>query len=439
MSEKITVNLFYMGLLATIVSVFFSGMAMYQVYQKQVKSDLQVEGNMVAAVYQETDSAAAFDLFDSEQIRITLMDGEGTVLYENQADAVQMGSQLDREEVQLALTQGSGVTIRRSESFGTPDYYYAILLDNGQILRVSVSATSLTQILGQYYLLLMVLVVVLIALAVVFALLLTRRLLKPIIKLPAEMDDPNLADDPKRVYPELAPFVREIQSQRRERESMRQEFTANVTHELKTPLTSISGYAEMISTGMAKPDDVPRFAEKIRIESERMQSLVSDIIELSELDQNEAPENPEEVDLLDVAKECADQLSASAERRSVELWASGEAFVVLGEEKKLWEMIYNLVDNAIRYNRKGGWVEIQVNAGERSVTVRDNGIGIPEEHQGRVFERFYRVDKSHSRATGGTGLGLSIVKHIAEQHQARITLKSTLNVGTEITVTFPEQ
>lgn len=439
MSEKITINLFYMGLLATLASVFLYGMAMYRVYQDQVKEDLTVQGEMVAAVYMQQGDQSVFDLFNSQSLRITLIALDGTVLYENQADAAQMTSQLNRAEVQLALEEGTGLSIRRSESFGIREYYYAQLLDNETILRVSVTAVSLAQIFSQYYLLVLVLILVLAVLAAVFAMILTKRLLKPIIRLPGQMDDPDLAEDTHRVYPELAPFVREIQSQRRERENMRQEFTANVTHELKTPLTSISGYAEMISTGMAKPDDVPRFAEKIRIESERMQSLVNDIIELSQLDQNAPLEAPEQVNLLEVARECADQLSASAEQKNVSLQVRGASCMVLGEEKKLWELVYNLVDNAIRYNRKGGRVEIRVDPETYSLTVADNGIGIPEEHQGRVFERFYRVDKSHSRATGGTGLGLSIVKHIAEQHKAKLTLKSVLNVGTEITVAFPEK
>ena len=294
-------------------------------------------------------------------------------------------------------------------------------------------------LLGEQAVLLVMLVPVLALPAVGLASRLTRRLTEPILRLPAEMDDPALAEDPDRVFPELVPFVREVQAQYAERESRRPEFTANVTHELKTPLTSISGYAEMIAAGIAKPDDIPRFAEKIRIESDRMQNLVNDIIELSQLDRNEPPEEQAEVDLLAAANECADQLSAAAEQRGVSVTVTGPPCIVIGDEGRLWEMLYNLIDNSIRYNRRGGRVEIRTDPEAHAVTVRDTGIGIPEEHQARVFERFYRVDKSHSRATGGTGLGLSIVKHIAEQHRARITLKSTLNVGTEITVTFPKE
>jgi two-component system phosphate regulon sensor histidine kinase PhoR len=215
---------------------------------------------------------------------------------------------------------------------------------------------------------------------------------------------------------------------------MRHEFTANVTHELKTPLTSISGYAEMISTGMARPNDVSRFAGIIQAESNRMLVLVNDIIELSRLDNCEKIENPEPVDLYTVAEECSDQLSSSAEKRDITISLQGQSTIVMGDEGKLWELIYNLADNAINYNRDGGSVVIII--GNKSVTVKDTGIGIPPEHQKRIFERFYRVDKSHSRMTGGTGLGLSIVKHIAEQHGARITVKSEINVGTEITVDF---
>ncbi len=438
MSEKITINLFYMGLVASVISMLLSAVVLFQVYQQQVLTDLQLQGRMVEEVYQASGDEQTLSIFDAGSLRITLIDTDGTVLYENQADASGMDSQLSREEVQLAIEEGDGTSIRRSESMGSLEYYYALQLESGQILRVSVQATTVASILGHCALLLLPLVLVLALLAVGIAWLLTRRLLKPLSALPADMDDPDLADDPLRVYPELAPFVREIQSQRRERENMRQEFTANVTHELKTPLTSISGYAEMISTGLAHPDDIPRFAEKIRIESERMQSLVNDIIELSQLDRMDAMEPTEEVDLLGLADECSDQLSGSAEQRGVTLRVAGTGITEMGVQKKHRDLNYTQVDNSNRYIRRGGGVEIRVNPKDRSLLVRDNGIGIPEEHQGRVFERFYRVDKSHSRATGGTGLGLSIVKHIAEQHRAKISLKSTPNVGTEIRITFPQ-
>ena len=216
---------------------------------------------------------------------------------------------------------------------------------------------------------------------------------------------------------------------------MRYEFTANVSHELKTPLTSISGYAEMIENGMAKEADVRIFAERIRRESNRMLSLVSDIITLSELDERQILEQAETVDLFELAGQAVETLKSAAMVRGVSVQLSGGPVLVHGVRTLLSELIYNLLDNAIRYNRDNGSVSVRT-AGH-TLSVRDTGIGIPKHHIGRIFERFYRVDKSRSKATGGTGLGLAIVKHICEEHNAALSLESAEGIGTEITVTFP--
>lgn len=216
---------------------------------------------------------------------------------------------------------------------------------------------------------------------------------------------------------------------------IRHEFTANVSHELKTPLTSISGYAEMIENGMAREEDVKRFAARIRRESNRMLSLVTDIITLSELDEKQILEQAEPVDLYALAEDTVKTLESAAMLRGVSVRLSGGPTKVFGVRALLSELIYNLLDNAIRYNRDNGSVWVRVTDGKLSV--RDTGIGIPKHHIGRIYERFYRVDKSRSKATGGTGLGLAIVKHICEEHNAEITLESAEGIGTEITVTFP--
>ena len=216
---------------------------------------------------------------------------------------------------------------------------------------------------------------------------------------------------------------------------MRYEFTANVSHELKTPLPSISGYAEMIENGMAKDEDVRRFAERIRRESNRMLALVSDVITLSELDERQILEQAETVDLYTLAEETVETLKSAAMVRGVSVRLLGGPTPVFGVRTLLSELVYNLLDNAIRYNRDNGTVWVRV--ADRQLSVRDTGIGIPKHHLGRIFERFYRVDKSRSKATGGTGLGLAIVKHISEEHHAKIVLESAEGIGTEITVTFP--
>ncbi len=229
------------------------------------------------------------------------------------------------------------------------------------------------------------------------------------------------------------------ETEKEAREALRREFTSNISHELKTPLTSISGFAELISCGMAEGEDAKRFAEKIGDESRRLVSLVGDIIRLTQLDGREIPYDDGEIGLRACALDVAEHLENVAAMRDIKISVSGDEAYILGNSTILFEMIYNLVDNAIKYNRDGGTVDVLISSTpERSsVSVRDNGIGIPKDKQDRVFERFYRVDKSHSREIGGTGLGLSIVKHSALYHGAKIELKSELDEGTEITLIFP--
>ena len=279
------------------------------------------------------------------------------------------------------------------------------------------------------------------AAAALMAGLLTKSLVQPVLKMTDDLD--RIQDNVP--YKELIPFAESIHSDRLLRENnekMRQEFTANVSHELKTPLTSISGYAELIETGIAQPKDIPDFARKIHVEASRMIQLVNDILQLSNLDNvSEAgtPLTMETVDLLEVARECVERQKVNAKRSFISLTYLGESAPVLGSRSLLDELCQNLCDNAIRYNRPGGKVQIITACtrdGHCSLTVKDNGIGIPEEAQSSVFERFYRVDKSRSKATGGTGLGLAIVKHIARIHNARIKLESEIGEGTTITVLF---
>ena len=222
-------------------------------------------------------------------------------------------------------------------------------------------------------------------------------------------------------------------------EQYRREFTANVSHELKTPLTSISGIAEIIRNGIVKPEDIPHFAGKIYDESQRLITLIGDIIKLSRLDENQVPMERETVDMLEMARDVVQQLSSVARKSGVTLVANGSHGQVQGVQQVLGEMVYNLCENAVKYNRAGGrvWVDVQQVADHVVLRVKDTGIGIPAAEQGRIFERFYRVDKSHSKAVGGTGLGLSIVKHGAALHHATISVSSEPEQGTEITLTFP--
>ena len=339
------------------------------------------------------------------------------------------------------MREGVGRNCRDSQTTGYETYYYALLLPNGEILRVAQDSETTWSIYDDAIPAIILSCVLMMAAAALMAGLLTKSLVQPVLKMTDDLD--RIQDNVP--YKELIPFAESIHSDRLLRENnekMRQEFTANVSHELKTPLTSISGYAELIETGIAQPKDIPDFARKIHVEASRMIQLVNDILQLSNLDNvSEAgtPLTMETVDLLEVARECVERQKVNAKRSFISLTYLGESAPVLGSRSLLDELCQNLCDNAIRYNRPGGKVQIITACtrdGHCSLTVKDNGIGIPKEAQSSVFERFYRVDKSRSKATGGTGLGLAIVKHIARIHNARIKLESEIGEGTTITVLF---
>ncbi len=266
---------------------------------------------------------------------------------------------------------------------------------------------------------------------------LTKKIMLPIDK----MADNIMLTDEEVVYDEMRPFVEMIRQQHvdiLQNAKMRQEFSANVSHELKTPLTAISGYAELIANGMTKKKDTQHFASEIHKGAERLQYLINDIIKLSELDDGDTSFEFEEVDLYEITKACAETLRLTAENNGVYIYVEGSSTKVNGNRTLMEELVYNLCSNAIRYNREGGSVILftHMQNGQPILEVKDTGIGIPKEQQERVFERFYRVDKSRSKNTGGTGLGLAIVKHIVAQHNADISLVSEEGKGTEIKVIF---
>jgi len=316
--------------------------------------------------------------------------------------------------------------------------YYAFLCEDGTVLRLSQPLSALRSALlavsPVFWMLLLVLI-----LSAIMAFRAAQSILKPLNEL--DLD----ALDPAKTYPELSPLVSRIQEQKdaireetERRESLRKEFSANVSHELKTPLTSISGFAELMRDGLVPPEKVKEFAGDIYRESQRMITLVDDIMRLSKLDEEKGFPEPESLDLHALAEEVLSSLKAQAEKRNISLRLTGSHAQVQGVLPVLQEMLYNLVDNAIKYNREGGFVTVHVKQeeGRVSLSVADTGIGIPPQEQERVFERFYRVDKSHSKRIGGTGLGLSIVKHGAQMHGAALSLESTPGKGTTVTVTF---
>lgn len=367
--------------------------------------------------------------------RITLIDSAGDVLYDSTEDAVTLQNHKNRPEIKAAHKNGTGQEVRRSTTMSKEMFYYAKLLPDGNVLRVS--KTMNTAFHTAIAILPVMALIALVALG--FAYLLARqqvaKLIRPINELNLEEPLEN------EVYEELTPLLESIDKQNKEKEAianMRKEFSANVSHELKTPLTSISGYAEIMKSGIVKPEDMPRFSEKIYNEARRLITLVEDIIKLSHLDEGKVELERQDVDLYELTREIISRLSPQASAKKVHMELTGESVIYNGVRQILDEMVYNICENAIKYNKEGGeirvWVGNTLNG--KKIIVTDTGIGIPKNQQERIFERFYRVDKSHSKEIGGTGLGLSIVKHGAILHNAKIHVDSELGKGTRMELTF---
>ncbi len=489
---------------------------------------------------------------ENGEYRLTLIDTDGTVLYDTDADTAVMENHSDRREFQEAFLSGYGESHRYSRTLTEQTYYFAKKLSDGRVLRISTSQVTIVSLLLGMLQPLLVIAFLAILLSVFLAKRASRNLVKPLNNL--DLNDP-LSND---VYEELSPLLRHMAQQNKQialqmnelsrsqnefnaitsnmseglivvnkdgvvvslntaarkifeaeedsigkdfltidrtpeisraiketlsgkkqeleykkngrnyelcinkivekdevigvlllaidntekiqAEQNRREFTANVSHELKTPLQSIIGSADLIESGLVKPEDMPRFIGHIKTDAARLVSLVSDIIRLSQLDEN-TEMSWENVDALSVAKEALEMVGPIAESRNISLTIEGEPAPLTSVHKLLYDIIYNLCDNAVKYNKEGGFVKVNVKTagGKVQVAVSDNGVGIAPVDQSRVFERFYRVDKSHSRESGGTGLGLSIVKHAVAYLKGSISLESTLGKGTTITVSFPAE
>lgn len=539
MTGKIIRSLFSLAMLVLVIgAALFSGI-LYGYYEKQSFASLAQEAEQL----QQTMEYVSPEQMRSTD-RITLISPDGTVLYDSVARADAMENHLSREEVAQALREGTGKSSHYSSTVLKKNLYYALRLEDGNILRLSREQSSLGAMLLNMAWPIAATVAGLLLLAAGLSVRLARQITQPINAISP--------DDPQDVYPELQPLTQRLRQQREtirnqmdelsrrmrefsamtenmsegfllidlrghvltenhsasmllptdadniakcsqrelcqaaqqaltgqrcerllqqgertlsviaspvlesgqvtgavvltldvtereQREKLRREFSANVSHELKTPLTSISGFAELMSQGLVPPDKVREFSLDIQKECTRLTNLVEDIIDLSRLEEGGGDMTWEDIDLYTLCDDVMQSLEPVAKRQTVTLRLAGESLQVRGVYQVLREMIYNLCDNAIKYNRSGGSVTVTVarSAGRASVAVADTGIGIPYEDQSRVFERFYRVDKSHSRAIGGTGLGLSIVKHAAALHGAEIKLQSQPEDGTIITVLFP--
>lgn len=409
----------------------------YEMFKGRVMDDLEAYGRMFAVEMNgEAETQSALHSLE-EDIRVTLVHADGTVYYDNFADPNAMDNHANRPEIRQALENGSGSDIRDSSTVDQNAFYYAVRLKNGDVMRLAQEASNIWSVYFRSMPLIMLLAAGMACVSLYLAHLLTARLVQPIERMTAHLN--NVSGVAR--YPELEPFMDMIEQQHEEilrSANMRVEFTANVSHELKTPLTSISGYAELIESGMAQGEQAKTFAAEIHKSANRLLTLINDIIRLSQMDAPMPDLKFEPVDLAQIATNTFEQLEMSARKADVTLQLDAKPAMVEADRQMMDELLYNLCDNAIRYNVHGGSVKLEVRPirDKVIVCVQDTGIGISPENQEHVFERFYRVDKSRSKATGGTGLGLAIVKHIAVKHNAQIELESELGRGTKISVIF---
>lgn len=440
MKKKINIRFIMIAALAIVVTALSAMLVYYNILKEQVFGDLKAYAHVIEllniddlAVEIEKDPYNPID----DDLRITLIGTDGEVLYESLLNKDEMDNHNERPEIIEAREKGEGEAVRYSATSGTHTFYYAERLQNGNVLRIGRDSVSVNRIMVNT-----LVIVLVIALGILFVCMgishyLTKKLVEPIEKLATNI----MLVDENNVYEEIRPFVNTIKEQHINiinNAQLRQEFTANVSHELKTPLTAISGYAELIGNGMTGKEDTIRFSNEIHSNANRLLSLINDIIKLSELDEADHQMEMEKIDLYKLAENCVQMMQVTAEKQGIRLTLQGESTMIMANKGLMDEVFYNLCSNAIRYNKPGGSVTVTVGTRDERpfLSVADTGIGIPKECQERVFERFYRVDKSRSKSTGGTGLGLAIVKHIVAQHNAAIHLDSELDEGTTIEIVF---
>lgn len=440
MKRKINTRLVLIAILAVLASTISTTIVYYNLFQRQIRNDLSVSAKLLKDThYFETSDINPDNIdlsTDISELRVTWVDTDGTVLYDNDASTTALGNHSDRPEIQEAFENGVGECVRRSNTMNKNTFYYAVLLDNKTVLRVSTEVGSIWSVFLAVSPMIMLIVIIIVVVCIALSHMLTRQLIAPIEKMAQNMEDASMEPP----YKELVPFASMIRKQHTDILSAakaRQDFSANVSHELKTPLTAISGYAELIEAGMVDEEKQKHFIQEIRKNAQRLLSLINDIIRLSELDRTDSQSTFDKFDLSEIVSECMEALDVNAKNRQVTLEYTGEKCNICGSKEMMRELTDNLVQNAIRYNKPNGSVWVEVHGGDQPrLVVKDNGIGIPADEQQRIFERFYRVDKSRSKATGGTGLGLAIVKHIVEIHDAKLSLESELGQGTTITVCF---
>lgn len=439
MAKKTLYKIFAFGVSVITITVVLILSVFYSYSDNQLKEQLRVVESVVENQLAQDDDTAFISNHIDKNVRITLVAKDGTVIADSQESANKLGNHLNRQEIQQAIKNGEATVTRHSDTQEKKVYYFAKQLDNGNILRVSAEAKSIGKFFSDYIIYILLCIIVVIVTAVFVSMGITKSIVKPITQLGQSLD--NI--DKFKSDEELKPLVNALLQQKKKQKMLdkqKKQFTANVSHELKTPLTSIAGYAELIETGMAKPEDIKPFAGVIRKQALRLVNLSEDIIQLSQLEESDEDMSFESVNLYEIAQRCVEALNINAINKCVTLNLTGEECYIRGKAQLVEELVYNLCDNAIRYNKENGNVTVTVSPLEKgaSVSVKDTGIGIPKKYQERIFERFFRVDKSRSKATGGTGLGLAIVKHITQLHDAKLEISSEEGKGTEIIVTFKD-
>ena len=418
-----------------IAYIFLTGI-MYRQTVTTVEEEIHREADYISKAVQISGTEYLNQMDEVRaNTRITWISAEGTVLYDSTEDEHTFENHKNRPEVKKAFTKGEGEDIRKSDTIGEEMCYYAEKMSDGTVLRVSRTMNSAMKSAFHILPFMIFLALIMIVTAWLLSKWQIERLIRPINTL--DLENPL----EQEMYPELQPLLERIEQSNKEKEAvaaMRREFSANVSHELKTPLTSISGYAEIMKDGLVRQEDMQHFSEKIYQEASRLITLVEDIIKLSRLDEGRVELEKEEVDLYELSREIISRLAPQAAKNRVRLELTGESVKYTGIRQILDEMIYNITENAIKYNNPGG--KVSVWAGNtlqgKKVVVTDNGIGIPEDQIDRIFERFYRVDKSHSKERGGTGLGLSIVKHGVILHHGEVHVESKLGEGTRMELVF---
>ena len=444
MKKKILTHTSVMIILTVIITFIAASFVMYDKFDSVMKEGVRDEAEYVKVGMEETgDEYLSEKVGKATDTRITLTDAEGTVLYDSEADAKKLPNHGDRPEFVQAMKEGKGEVVRYSETLSKQTFYYAVRLNDGEILRLAKTTDSVFHTLFTSFAVLGILMLVIILVEFMLVQQQTKQLIEPINNLDLEHPLENVC------YDELKPLLLRVDQQNRQiaaqleelkqTEAVRREFSANVSHELKTPLMSISGYAELMMNGMVRPENIKDFSGRIYKEANRLGNLVADIIQLSRLDeQQDSNVAMENVNLDELAEDVVSNLIEHARKKDIRMEYYGKSVEILGVRHVLYEMLYNIADNAVRYTNPGGHIRIYVGKkGDKPYyMVEDNGIGIPKSEQKRIFERFYRVDKSHSRQTGGTGLGLSIVKHGAMLHHAQINVDSDPGKGTKMELLF---